>query len=154
MREPHPTLQRLDALVGEWEIWVALDPQPTAGGRAVMEWTADGGFLVQRTDADLAEDTPPEWRANWPFPVTAIIGLDDASEEFTMLYADSRGVHRVYRMTFDDGVWRIWRAAPGFHQRFTGTLSEDGATIACAWELSRDGTSWEHDFDLTYKKVK
>lgn len=40
--------------------------------------------------------------------MTAVIGLDDA-DEVTMLYADARGVHRVYRMTFADGVWRMWR---------------------------------------------
>ncbi|MBB3728269.1 hypothetical protein [Nonomuraea dietziae] len=154
MREPHPALQRLNALVGEWEIWATVGDTPTAGGRSVVEWMEGGAFLLQRTDAELPEDAPPEWLANSPFPVSAIIGLDDASEEFTMLYADGRGVHRVYRMTFADGVWRIWREAPGFNQRFTGALSADGASITCSWEMSQDGTSWQHDFDLEYRRVK
>ncbi|TMR99446.1 hypothetical protein [Nonomuraea basaltis] len=83
-----------------------------------------------------------------------MIGLDDATEEFTMLYADARGVHRVYRMTFTDGEWRIWRAAPGFHQRFTGTLSSDGDTVEARWEMSRDGVTWNVDFELTYRRVR
>ena len=41
-----------------------------------------------------------------------------------------------------------------FSQRFTGTLSEDGNTIAGAWEICHDGKTWEHDFDLTYTKVQ
>jgi hypothetical protein len=92
--------------------------------------------------------------ANSPFPLATIIGLDDSTERFTMLYADARGVFRVYQMTLSDGVWKVWREAPGFHQRFTGTFSDDGATITAYWEGSRDGSNWEHDFDLTYTKVR
>ncbi|MEU7897056.1 hypothetical protein AB0B45_29855 [Nonomuraea sp. NPDC049152] len=153
MRKPHPALQRLDALVGEWEVWASIGDQNAAGGRTVFEWMEDRAFLVQRSDAEVTEGTPPEWVANSPFPVTSIMGLDDASEELSMLYADGRGVFRVYRMTFDGGTWRIWREAPGFNQRFTGVLSDDGATITAYWELSRDGSAWEHDFDLTYRRV-
>jgi hypothetical protein len=69
-----------------------------------------------------------------------------------MLYADARGVHRVYRMTFADGVWTMWRAAPGFNQRFTGTLSADGTTVDGRWEMSGDGENWILDFGLTYTR--
>jgi hypothetical protein len=70
-----------------------------------------------------------------------------------MLYADSRRVSRVYEMTLEDGVWRTWRAAPGFHQRFEGTFSPDGATITAAWEMSEDGTTGTKDFDITYRRA-
>ncbi|MFE3447335.1 hypothetical protein ACFXJ8_00250 [Nonomuraea sp. NPDC059194] len=153
MRKPHPVLQRLDAFVGEWEIWASIADQDTAGARTVFEWMEDGAFLVQRSDAKVVEGTSPEWVANSPFPVTSIMGLDDASEELSMLYADARGVFRVYRMSFDGATWHMWREAPGFHQRFTGVLGDDGATITGYWELSRDGSVWDHDFDLTYRKV-
>ena len=56
-------------------------------------------------------------------------------------------------MTLSDGVWKIWRDAPGFNQRFTGTLSDDGNTITGQYEFSSDGTTWSKDFDLTYRKV-
>lgn len=55
-----------------------------------------------------------------------------------MLYADARGACRVSRMTLSDGVWKIWREAPGFFQRFTATVSGDGKTITGRWEGSRD----------------
>jgi hypothetical protein len=38
-------------------------------------------------------------------------------------------------------------------QRFTGMVSEDGSTITGTWELSPDGSTWEHDFDLTYTRT-
>ena len=40
-----------------------------------------------------------------------------------------------------------------FAQRFTGTFSDDGQTIAGDWEIAHDGSTWEHDFDLTYVRV-
>ena len=47
----------------------------------------------------------------------------------------------------------MWRDAPGFSQRFTGRVSDDGGTINGAWESSTDGVSWTHDFDLMYTRV-
>lgn len=58
------------------------------------------------------------------------MGLDDSRGQFTQLYADARGVYRVYQNSFQDGFWKVWRdAPPGFSQRFTGTFSDDGNMI-------------------------
>ena len=69
------------------------------------------------------------------------------------LYADSRGVFRIYRMTLTESEWRLERAAPDFHQRFVGVFRDDGRTIDGRWESSPDGTTWELDFPITYRKV-
>jgi hypothetical protein len=73
-------------------------------------------------------------------------------------YFDSRGVARIYRMSFADGIWRLSRSSADFSpldfwQRFTGTFSEDGARIEGRWEISDDGSSWTVDFDLIYTKL-
>jgi hypothetical protein len=57
-------------------------------------------------------------------------------------------VARVSEMSFDVGVWKLWRESPDFSQRFAGTFSADGNTIQGRWEISTDGSSWEPDFDL------
>ena len=78
---------------------------------------------------------------------------------FAQHYFDTRGVIRVYDMTFEDGVWTLQRDSPDFSdlsfwQRFSGTFSEDGATITGRWDASHDkGATWEKDFDLVYRKV-
>ncbi|MFR9776749.1 hypothetical protein ACL02O_11910 [Micromonospora sp. MS34] len=36
----------------------------------------------------------------------------------------------------------MWRVAPGFNQRFVGTLSGDGDTIDGRWERSAAGADW------------
>jgi hypothetical protein len=70
-----------------------------------------------------------------------------------MLYFDERGVSRRYETSLRDGVWRWWRSAPGFSQRFSGVISADGRTIVSHGELSRDGTTWEPDLQLTYTRA-
>ena len=70
-----------------------------------------------------------------------------------MHYFDSRGVHRVYEVGLDAGTWRIWRDVPGFSQRFTGTLSDNGSTINGQWQLSRDDATWNDDLAITYRRL-
>lgn len=157
MQQPtlNHALKRLNALVGEWEMQASVGGQPMGRGRTVFAWREGGAFLVQHADAEPAlPSTPPEWVANAPFPLTTIFGLDDATERGSMLYADARGVLRVYQMSLSDGVWKMWREAPGFFQRFTSAFSDDGKTITGRWEGSVDGAHWDPDFDVTYTKVR
>ena len=148
----NPVLSRLDVLVGEWEMTVKLGDVTFGGARTTFEWLEDGAFLVQRAHPGPPDPNIPEvWRQNSPLPTTAIIGLDDTAESFTMLYADARDVFRVYTMTFADNLWTIHRAAPNFHQRFTGTL--DGDVVTAQWDSSPDGETWALDFHLNYTRL-
>jgi len=106
-----------------------------------------GQYLVERAEIPGAPDS------------IAIVSVDPDKDSYTQHYFDSRGVVRVYAMTFSDGLWTLLRDSPDFTpldfwQRFKATFSEDGNTITGAWENSADGVSWEHDFHLTYRKVK
>ena len=51
------------------------------------------------------------------------------------------------------GEWRLWREGAPFPQRFTGRFEDDGDTIVGRWEKAEDGTSYETDFDLIYRRV-
>ncbi len=86
----------------------------------------------------------------------AIIGLDANGSGYLQHYFDSRGVARVYEMTFADNVWRLERhaAAPDFSQRFTGAFGRDRNTIVGRWESSSDGSNWNADFDLAYTRTQ
>lgn len=147
-------LRRLDVLIGDWEVEPIVDGRSVGRSRTTFEWVEGGAFLRQysEADADFAASSP-EWQANAPFPTTSLIGLDDSTDLFTMLYADARDVFRVYQVSVVDGVWRQWRDAPGFNQRFTGILSEDDTTIDGLWEMSEDGRTWRKDFDLVYRRT-
>lgn len=139
-------LERLEAFVGEWKTEASFLPADVTG-RAVFEWVLDGQFLVERAEVPDAPES------------VAIVGLDRDGEAFIQHYFDSRGLARVYAMAFRDGVWTLLRDAADFSpldfwQRFTAEFSADGDTISGRWESSRDGSKWEHDFDLTYRKVR
>lgn len=70
-----------------------------------------------------------------------------------MHYFDSRGVMRVYQVTFERGVCRFWRDHPGFSQRFTGTFEDGGRTIRGRWELQEAGP-WKPDLQITYRRIR
>ena len=141
----------LEPFVGEWKILAALGDGPPAdiGARASFEWLPGERFLVERWQVPVPE--APDG--------IAIIGADPESEgHYLQHYFDSRGVARVYKMSVEDGVWKLWRDEPDFSaldfaQRFTGTFSADGKTITGRWEICHDGETWEHDFDLTYARA-
>ena len=142
--------KRLEPFVGEWTMHVAFPGAPPAeGGRVVFEWMAGARFLIERWEVPVPE--APDG--------IAIIGFHDDRDIFIQHYFDSRGVARVYAMSLEDGVWKLWRDTPDFSpldfaQRYTGSFSQDGTTIAGRWEIAHDGTTWEHDFDLTYLRVR
>jgi uncharacterized protein YndB with AHSA1/START domain len=145
----NPALDRLEVLVGDWNMELSNaaflpNPSDTVNGIVSFEWVEAGAFLVMR----MGDKPPSPPQAVW------LIGRDESLPDYKVLYFDSRKVSRIYEMSFADGVWQMWRDAPGFSQRFQGTFSDDGNTITAYWEKSFDGSKWEHDFDLTYTKVR
>lgn len=124
----------------------ASDPTEAPRALTTFEWLVVKRFLVQRWEVDHP-DAPDGM---------AIIGFEHSKGMYLQYYFDSRGVARVYDMAFSNGVWVLERFAsdPDFSQRFTGRFSQDGDSIVGGWEISKDGSSWSSDFNLTYTRVK
>lgn len=144
-------LNALTPLLGEWRMTAVFKHMPPADmdARVGFEWLSGGQFLVERWEIPIPE--APDG--------IALIGRDPEHEgRYLQHYFDSRGIARVYKMSLENRVWKLWRDAPDFSplqfsQRYTGTFSDDGRTITGAWEICHDGTTWEHDFDLTLTKA-
>ena len=138
-------VQELEPLVGEWATEVRMPPGggDPVRGRTTFEWLEGGGYLIQRA----VMDDPAFPRG------VMVIGPDVTGERVVQHYFDSRGVARVYDVSLEDRVLRLWRDDADFAQRYSGRLSADGTTLEGAWEICEDGATWEHDFDLTYEKV-
>jgi hypothetical protein len=143
---PNPALKPFSALIGKWRTVGThpLVPGTTFHGRTSFEWLEGGAFLIMHSEVD-----EPEIPSG-----IAIVGSDDSAAAYSMLYFDERGVSRRYEVTLRDDTWRWWRNAPGFSQRFTGTILDDGRTIIGKGELSRDGSTWEGDLELTYTRIE
>lgn len=149
---PHPALAQLERFIGTWDVTATFGDQTMAGVTATFDWREGGAFVVQQSVAEDVADVPAELLANSPLPTIQIIGYDDTAETFTALYADRRGVARVYQMRVTGDRWELWRDAPGFGQRFVGDFDASGRVISGRWEMSRDNQTWEHDFTMTYTK--
>jgi hypothetical protein len=114
--------------------------------RTTFEWTLDGAFLLQR------------WFVPAPEAPNGLCMIGpDPEEGYTQHYFNSRGVARLYAMTFDGREWTLERNAPDFspldfHQRWLGAFSADGNRIEGRWESSPDGRQWELDFELFYHR--
>ena len=134
-------IEALAVLIGEWDV---ESNKLRVRGRATVDRFEGARFVRLRSGGDNGEMPTSTW----------IIGSDDSIDHCTSLYYDSRNVRRVYQISVRDGVWTIWRDAPGFNQRYIGKIMDGGKTIAGQWEISEDGKSWEVDFDLTYRKVQ
>jgi hypothetical protein len=142
---------RLEFFVGEWTMAATFPADSPMGAvtgtaRSSFEWALDGAFLLQRSEAE-----PPV-----PRGLMLVDALDDGS--YTQHYFDSRGVVRLYAMTFDGARWTLTREGPDFSpfdfaQRFVATLEDGGRTMRGAWEMSEDGTTWRKDFDLVYSRA-
>jgi hypothetical protein len=140
------TLTILEPLVG---VWIEeLDLADTPPGRTTFEWGLDGQFLIQRSE--VADPNVPD--------SLAIIAVAAEGSGYTQHYFDSRGVVRIYAMTFDGQHWTLQRTEPDFTpltfaQRFTATFSADGNTIDAMWETTEDSATWRKDFDLAYTRI-
>src|SRR4051794_32448369 len=116
-------MTKLEALAGTWDVELVADGEVVARERIVSEWIGEGNFLLQSSRTELTGAAPQVWRDNAPTSSVVVIGTDDRSGRYAYLYADSRGVRRVYEMALDDREWRVWgRAGPEFFQRFLGEL--------------------------------
>jgi hypothetical protein len=98
----NPALERLSVFAGEWDIEIMsmsfeADKTAVVRGRASFAWVEGGACLLEHFEAPDTE-----------FPrSTSIIGPDDSAETYGMLYFDSRGVSRIYQMSFDGNVWKL-----------------------------------------------
>jgi hypothetical protein len=147
----------LGVFAGEWVLearFPGAEPAPSIASqegpqaRSRFEWALDGQFLLQRTEVPVP-DAPDS---------LAVVSVDPETGAYTQHYYDSRGVVRLYAMTFAGGTWTLTResadfSALDFQQRFTGTFSQDKNTISGAWEKRAGGAGWEHDFGLIYRRA-
>ncbi|WP_415855402.1 hypothetical protein [Sinomonas sp. G460-2] len=144
----NPALDEIAFFLGVWEMTLSNadflpDPGQTAVGRAEFGLLEEGSLVVMRQFID--PDAPAA--ARW------VIGRDDCRPEYTVLYADARGVSRVYRMSLEEDVWRVWRDDPAFSQRFEAQVAEDRRTMSGTWEKRSAGGDWEHDFDIDFVRL-
>jgi len=106
------------------------DPQEVVHGTVMFEPIGHGALIAMRQGGGDAS----------PRAAARVIGRDDHQREYTVLYADARGVSRVYQMSLSENIWRSWRDEP------------INGRSAAAREKRASGGEWEPDFDLAYTR--
>src|SRR3954465_10638542 len=143
------SLDALQPFIGEWSVegrHVAL-PNAVIRGASVFEWWGGRTFLMHRSIFDHPD-----------FPDSiSVIGATGPDGGLAQHYFDTRGVHRLFEMTFDHGVWTLSRKAVGandFDQRMNATFSADGNTITTEFDRTEPGGhEMKHDFSVTYTRA-
>jgi hypothetical protein len=135
-------IARLQPLIGSWSLEASLGP---VRGTATFEWDLDSSYIVQRMGIPVPE--APD--------ALCVISANPGDDGFVQHYFDSRGVTRLYQMTFDGITWTLLREEPDFSpldfkQRYVGTFSED--RIDGRWEIDH-GSGFEVDFELNYVRA-
>src|SRR3954447_17368301 len=142
MNANEPDMRPFDALIGTWTT-EATHPMldGVVPGRVTFEWLDCERFLVQRSSHD--SDVVPN--------SMSVLGPPEDGDGLVMEYFDSRGVRRTYRTSLDDGVWRYWRDAPGFDQRFSAPL--DVEAFEGHGQLARTPGAWQDDLHVSFRRA-
>jgi hypothetical protein len=134
----------LEALIGEWELAVDLPGAEDVRGHVRFERM--GELLIETALIPVPEAPDSRCVVTWQ------------DGRFVQHYFDSRGVARLYEMTFDGREWTLERTKADFSpldfcQRYVGAISDDGNSITGEWQTSSDGAAWQRDFTLTYRRI-
>src|SRR5215218_5999057 len=132
-------MSTLDRLLGTWEIAMhhSTMSEPVTG-RQQYERVLDGAFVLLH------------WAYDHPdFPDAMALLSDDRYH-----YFDVRGITRVFKFEVDDVGWSIIRLDDDFSQRCTARFRGSDAMTSTG-ENSHDlGVTWQHDFTMTYQRVR
>jgi hypothetical protein len=139
-------IEALGEFVGEWDLEVGLPGVDGLRGRVVFEVL--GEAMVQRIFVPVPEA---------PDSLSVIVADRDGG--YVQHYFDSRGVARLYEMTFDGTTWILERnkadfSPLDFYQRYVGVFSDDRDSIDGEWQTSDDGVEWRRDFALGYRRAR
>jgi len=117
---PNPELQKLDKLVGIWNV------TGEACGQVSFSWMEGGFFLVQYVDLDGAKGLE-------------FIGYDEASQTLRSHYFDDDGkvLEYTYHVSETDHIVTI--DMPNIQGEFKGKYSNNGNTITGSWHWEQDG---------------
>ena len=143
--------EELEPLIGSWTLEAEF---PTPGplvvrGRTTFDWLLGRRFVLQQTVIEHP-DAPDSHSILAPDP--------GRPGGWLQHYFDSRGVVRLYDMSFDGRTWTLTRGAADFSpldfaQRFTAEVGDGGDTLTGRWEIAPDGENWHLDFRLTCRRA-
>lgn len=132
-------MSALDRLLGTWEITMHHSSMTeTVSGRQRYDRVLDGAFVLQR------------WTYDHPdFPDAMALLSEDRYH-----YFDVRGITRVFEFKVDDAGWSMIHLDDDFSQRYTARFRGPDVMESTGEKSHDNGLTWQHDFTMTYLRVK
>ena len=129
----------LDRLLGTWHFTMTHTAlaEPVSG-RQRYERVLNEAFVMLH------------WTYDHPDFPDAIALLD----EHTYHYFDVRGVTRVFELTINDSGWSMIRRDEDFWQRSAGRFRGTGSIDSTGEKSFDEGTTWQHDFSMSYTRIE
>ena len=126
---PNPDLQKLERLVGTWEI---SDPSGKGEirGQISYEWVEGGFFLLQRFDLLHGEHRNKGVEYIGHFQ---LFGEEPSEEIKTRVFSFLDGMVLDYVYELERDTLIIWAGEKGSPAYFKGQFSEDGNSLTGAW---------------------
>jgi len=129
----------MDRLIGEWNITMHHSEfaQPVTG-RQRYERVLGGAFILLH------------WEYDHPDFPNAMAFLDESH----FSYFDVRGIVRDFDARFDEDGWSMTFLDDGFSQRSVGVFDGDNSIEANGDRSTDRGATWQHDFTISYARVR
>jgi hypothetical protein len=125
---PHPSLQRLDRMVGTWSMkghFLGSDEENIVG-QATYRWLEGGHFLQQDIDLDLGGIVHVKSHE--------LIGYDQETGAFSSLvFSNLSPTPLPYKWQLEGDTLTITVSYGPLDATFTGKFSEDGNSFAGGW---------------------
>ena len=120
---PHPALNRLESLVGTWEMTGRTlgAEEDDITGRTTIEWLPGGFFLLLHGEIDFMGHHAHSLE---------VVGYDPAADNFpATVYSSMDGAPAVYSWDVQGDVVTHWTAG----SKYTGRFGPDGNTLVGGW---------------------
>lgn len=130
-KTPHPTLRKLQPLIGRWRI-----TGPDVDGEITYEWMEGGFFFIQHFDL-----------VNYGNRYKGIeySGWDEETSTIRSRLMGTDGSRFTYTYALEDGIYYYWfgeKDSPIFSR---GVIAPDGRTIEGRWTMpgtAKGGYDW------------
>jgi uncharacterized protein DUF1579 len=135
--EPNPALERLNVMVGTWDLrGRESGPDGEIHGQVTFEWMEGGFYLVQRINIDHVGQK-----------ITGVeyVGYDGSNEVLKSYFFSNHGpgpfggVALEYVWEVGDDTLTIWGGYVGSPASFKGKFGDDRNTVTGRWEWPGGG---------------
>jgi hypothetical protein len=142
---PNAHHARLEALAGRWrtEGWT-MDTAERVEAVDVYEWLPGRFALLHTVDARVGDKHVEG---------AEIIGWDPARGAYATQYFGSDGPNAYEASLSEDDGALVWSMRSPL-DRFTGTFSDDGATISGVWERLAPEDDWRPWMQITLTRTE